>query len=201
MGVVTSGIPQDITIALAKKTGVRAFIETGTHHGHTTRWATTRFNPVFTIEWAEAIYRDHSPALQALGIKTYCGDSRKVLPEILAELKNQSALFWLDGHWSCDDTAGAGDECPLLGELRLIVGREGGAKDILMIDDARLYLCAPPSYHNPNQWPTIGEIVLTLAAGGKLPYIQILNDVIFATWDEEAKKILTLYSQIHASRR
>jgi hypothetical protein len=50
MGLVFSGIPQEITLKLAKLANVTTFVETGTYKGETTRWAAQHFQKVFTIE-------------------------------------------------------------------------------------------------------------------------------------------------------
>lgn len=91
----------------------------------------------------------------------------------------------MDGHWSGGETAGEHDECPLLDELVCLSSR---TEDIILIDDARLFLCAPPLPHNPSQWPTICDIVDVLSTSAKKPFIQIVDDVIFITPDEEILK-------------
>lgn len=184
MGIITFGIPGEIILQLARLNDATVFIETGTFHGGTTQWAANHFDSVFTIERAENLYNLHHEELARLkGVKPLPGDSREVLPSIVAEIGERRAVFWLDGHWSGEETAGANDECPLLGELACLSGRTG---DIILIDDARLFLCAPPQPHKPSQWPTIGDIVAALPGAQSRPLIQIVDDVIFAVPDEEA---------------
>ena len=99
---------------------LNVFIESGTFHGGTTRWASRHFGTVHTIERARSLYDLHSNELkQTKGVNAHFGDSRDVLPIIVDGLKDERAVFWLDGHWSGGTTAGAQDECPLLGELGL----------------------------------------------------------------------------------
>ncbi len=184
MGIVTSGIPHQIVIELAQLNSSKIFVETGTLHGVTTRWASNNFEMVHAIERAEDLYKLHSKELsQIKGVTPHLGDSRDILPQIVRDIHDRRAVYWLDGHWSGGETAGEHDECPLIGELACLSGR---AEDIILIDDARLFLCVPPLPHNPSQWPTISDIVNVLPASNKKPFVQIVDDVIFIVPDEDA---------------
>jgi len=139
----------------------------------------------FTVERAESIYRSQKEQLASLaGVKLLYGDSRKVLPSVVAEIGARKAVFWLDGHWSGAETAGADDECPLMGELACLSGRTG---DIVLIDDARLFLCAPPQPHKASEWPTISDVVEALSRLHSRPFVQVIDDVIFAIPDEASE--------------
>ncbi|MDD8018876.1 MAG: hypothetical protein PHP42_10925 [Bacteroidota bacterium] len=194
MGIVTLGPSSDILLKLAKLNGATVFVETGTFRGETTRWASKYFDTVFTIERAESIYNLHSAELSKLkGVKPLLGDSRTVLPKVVAEIKDRKSIFWLDGHWSGGETAGADDECPVLNELAILSGRKN---DIILIDDARLFLSAPPQPHKPAEWPTIVEIIDAMSEREARPFIQIIDDIIFIIPDKEPlKSILVKYAQ------
>jgi len=176
MGMVFPGIPEEITLKLAKLASAISFIETGTYRGNTTRWAAKHFKNVFTIENSEFHFKEAKLLAEIPGIKPLFGDSRVVLPSVVAELGQSPSVFFLDGHWSGGETAGERDECPLLDELKSLQGRAG---DIILIDDARLFHSPPPHPHNPAYWPTIGEIVCALCNCQDNPYIAIVDDVIF----------------------
>ncbi len=62
-----------------------------------------------TVE-ADARYQDLAVAAHAhlANVEFVLGDSREVLPRIVAGL-GEPVMFWLDGHYSGDDTAGSGD--------------------------------------------------------------------------------------------
>lgn len=193
MGALRWGIPQQITIELAKLNGSSLFIETGTFQGNTTRWAASCFDKVYTIERAEILYRRHSEELSKIeGVTPLLGDSAVVLPQVVSEIGDQSAVFWLDGHWSGGVTAGEGDECPLMEELACLAGRE---EDIILIDDARLFLCAPPLPHQATEWPTVPDILNAFPdRSGK--FVQIVDDVIFIIPDKEPlRSSLVKYAQ------
>jgi hypothetical protein len=171
-------------------------VETGTFHGDTTRWAANHFEIVHTIERAESLYNLHRTELaQIKGVTPHWGDSRHILPQIVREIRGQRAVYWLDGHWSGGDTAGEGDECPLVDELACLSSR---AEDIILIDDARYFLCAPPGPHKPLHWPTISDIVQVLPA--KKQFVQIIDDVIFIIPNEDPlRNHLVHYAQERAN--
>lgn len=183
MGIAI-GFPIDISLRLARLSGTRNFVETGTYHGQTAHWAAQHFELVHTIERSQDL---HAAATQALAacpnVQVHHGDSRVVLPGVLKSLGSEPALVYLDGHWSGGVTAGKGDECPLMEELALLACRQN---DILLIDDARFFLSAPGGQHNPAQWPTMVEIVHALPGGGAEVFMQIVDDVIFVVPRQEA---------------
>ena len=114
-----------------------------------------------------------------------CGDSKILLPQVVSRLGNRPAVFWLDGHWSSGETAGEEDECPLLSELETLSHRQG---DVILIDDARLFLSVPPAPYRPDKWPTLPEIARLLTSQPNQPFVQIIDDVIFSVPATEALK-------------
>jgi hypothetical protein len=196
MGMIELGIPKKIVLELKNLAGATQFVETGTLAGETSRWASDHFETVYTIELSKMLYDHYSDGLKSLrNVKPYQGDSRDVLPSILSEIGDQKIVFWLDGHWSAGETAGEEEECPLIGELDLIRERDG---DIILIDDARFFLCAPYQPLNPAKWPGISEIVKMLDASEHRRYIQIVDDVIFAVPHDEL--VMTRLSEYAANR-
>lgn len=194
MGIVTGGIPQEITLDLAKLNGCTVFVETGTSAGGTTRWAANYFDTVHTIELSEYIYNLHHQELsQIKGVTPHLGDSRNIFPQIVSQLGDKRALHWLDGHWSGGVSAGEENECPILEELACLSSR---TEDIILIDDARLFLCAPPLGHKASHWPTITEIIAVLPKSDRQPFVQIVDDVIFIIPNRETlKNYLIDYAQ------
>ena len=194
MGALTWGLPRQIVIDLARLHGSTVFVETGTHQGRTTRWASGHFEIVHTIERSEHLYNLYGSELSVLpGVMPHLGDSRDVLPKIVNEIRGRKAVYWLDGHWSGGETAGEHDECPLLDELACL---SDCGEAIIAIDDARLFLCAPPLPHDPAQWPTIPEIMEALPAFPKGSFVQIVDDVILIIPDSDAlRSCLIAYAQ------
>lgn len=197
MGVVSMGIPQQVTLRLANLVGAQTFVETGTYQGGTTRWAAENFKFVHTIERSKVIYDRYSPELSKFPtVRTHFGNSKDVLPGLLVEIGSDPAVVWLDGHWSGGETAGEDDECPVIEELRALAPR---GNDIVMIDDARLFLCAPPKPHKYEQWPTIQDVINALPHQGAKHFIQVIDDVVFIVPDDEALRIeLVRYAQERA---
>jgi hypothetical protein len=198
MGLVTVGLPGKIVLELARLGNATAFVETGTFQGRTALWASKHFDAVFTIERSEDLFALHEEGLRELrGVRPLLGDSREVLPAVVAELGDRNALFWLDGHWSGEGTAGADDECPLLEELACLSQRRG---DIILIDDARLFLCAPPRPSPPSAWPSIVDIVDALSASRGRRFVQVVDDVIFCVPEDhpQLKSRLVEYAQDRA---
>lgn len=184
MGIIPLEPTQSTILALAKINRSTIFIETGTFTGGMTLWASNHFKTVHTIEISQYLYNIHSPQLARVeGITPHLGDSREVLPQIVEKIADQRAIYWLDGHWSGGDTGGEKDECPLLGELHCLTER---TEDIILIDDARLFLCAPPLPYDPSLWPTIQDIVNVFQKADK--FVQIVDDVIFIIPNEHALK-------------
>ena len=177
MGIVAPGFPASIVLELTRIHPIGFFVETGTFKGETTLWAATHFDHVHTIELSPALFERNTQTFSRVSnITPHLGDSRSKLPVVLDTMGEQPGLFWLDGHWSSGVTAGAEDECPLLDELALLAHR---SEDLILIDDARFFLGAPPAPHDPACWPTLADIVHALPRQGGESFVQIIDDVIF----------------------
>lgn len=178
---VSRGLPRDLALILRDAMNIGTFIETGTYHGGTTRWAGENFKGVVTIEAAPALHATASAAGKHQGNVQYLlGDSGQLLPGVVAGLKSP-ALFWLDGHFSGDDTAGTGYECPLVAELKAVAASP--LAHAIFIDDARLLLSTPKSGHKREQWPTLIEMIDALRACAGNPHIVVIADIIIAVPD------------------
>ena len=67
-------------------------------------------------------------------IKLYYGDSGEILGDVISKI-NTPITFWLDGHYSGEETA---DSCPLMKELEHIKSHPINTHTIL-IDDLRCW--------------------------------------------------------------
>jgi hypothetical protein len=190
MGLVRCGIPQELTLTLKTVFGIEDFIETGTFLGGTSAWAAGHFARVVTVEAAPKL---HAEAQRRHGhlnnIEFILGDSREGMARVVPALA-RPALFWLDGHWSCEDTAGEGDECPLAAELEILA--RSPLQHFVLIDDARLFAAPPPAPLDPTQWPTLDAVMDGLRAGDHRPYIVMVEDVIVAV-PQKARPIVAAY--------
>src|SRR5947199_2312443 len=86
-------------------------------------------------------------------------------------------FFWLDAHWCvAEQTAGADSQSPLIAELEAIGKLH--KQSVVLIDDARLYLCPPPAPHRFADWPDFHAILTGLQALSAHHRLMVLNDVI-----------------------
>ena len=162
MGTVQFGAPAPCVNFLRDALGLTMFVEGGTYRGGTARWASERFDRVVTIENSPEMHAIATRNLQGISnVDLRLGDSRQHLTEVCRH--GDHVLYWLDAHWSGGVTYGAGDECPLLDELRIIFAAHQNCA--ILIDDARLFLAPPPRPHQRSQWPTLVDLVNDIPAG------------------------------------
>ena len=122
------------------------FVETGSYHGDGIQQALDAgFKHVVSIELSPKYhamcrdrFKDHP------NVHLFLGESFKVLPKVLASLK-QRATFWLDGHHSGGDTALGEHWAPLMQELDAIASHS--IRDhIILIDDMRCWNAYNPTH-------------------------------------------------------
>jgi len=115
---------------LAKQHGLRTFVETGTRGGAALEALSGQFDKMYSVELIESAYNKVKTKLRNhKHIKLYCGDSAKVLPEIMKEIK-EPTLFWLDAHDGRKHT-------PILDELKSILPSK--LHHVIAIDDLRYF--------------------------------------------------------------
>ena len=148
-----------IVRAYARTEGLAVFIETGTYYGETIAVVADLFPRVVSIELSP---KYHALARQRFADKPHVellhGDSGEVLQGVLATL-DRPALFWLDGHYSGDDTARGALETPLLAELRAILAHRVKGH-VVLIDDARLL-------DGTHDYPTLQEVEEVARSAGR----------------------------------
>ena len=169
--------PADLVTDLRQQLGLARAIETGTFQGGGARQLAELFSAVLTIELSPEVQRDAATRLADIpAVTSLLGDSRDVLSEVVDP--SLPTLYWLDGHWSGGVTGGEGMECPVLEEIAAIAS--GHPDDCVLIDDARLFVAAPPLPHDPEQWPTLVEVFDALRAARPDAHVTLINDVIIA---------------------
>jgi FkbM family methyltransferase len=137
--------------------GIETFVETGTFLGDTVEFFKNKFDKVYSIELSEdlanrAIERFNKDR----NVEIIQGDSGTVLHDLVENLQ-QSAIFWLDGHYSSEffvgtefiKTARSDKNTPIENELKAIFRSK--ATHIILIDDARLFI-------GENDYPTIDAL-------------------------------------------
>jgi hypothetical protein len=116
------------------------FIETGSWRGQGIELAIkSGFDFIYSIELGLKFFEyckykfKNNPNVEII-----LGDSTFELPKLLNNNKNTSFTYWLDGHYSGDDTARGLKESPLIEELDSILKRNINGETIY-IDDMRIY--------------------------------------------------------------
>jgi hypothetical protein len=183
----------DLALAgrLRERLGLARAVETGTYQGATTRELAGVFPTVITIELSEELHRDAVTGLRDLtNVTPLQGHSADRLSDVADP--EAATLFFLDGHWSGGVTAGADDECPVLRELAAIGA--GNPEDCIFIDDARLFLAAPPPPHDPEAWPTLLDVINAIRADRPDHHITVLEDQIVAV-PQEGKPIIDAHGR------
>lgn len=177
MGVVRMGPPERLVLSLRDALGATTFIETGTFRGATAEWASRHFAVVHSIELGENLYRETSLRLAYLtNLHLHLGDTRTILPGLLGKL-DAPAVLWLDAHWSGGKTSGEGDQCPLLDEIA--IADAAPQPMAVLVDDARLFLSAPPAPLNLDDWPDMTDVVEKLSRDRER-YVSVSEDVLIA---------------------
>lgn len=198
MGIFNEGVPRDHVDWMRRTFGLRQFVETGTYKGDTAAWAAGLFERVTTIEAQPTLHAQARERHAAIGnIDFRLGDTRAVL-SALVPILDAPALFWLDAHWSALDTAGEGDECPLLEELAII--NASPLPHVVLVDDARCFLAPPHVPHDPTQWPDIVTLYAAAQAGGRR-YACTGFDVVFAIPAEHAPAFIEDWRTNRASKQ
>jgi hypothetical protein len=146
-------IPVDeVSQILARFPNVKTFVETGTYAGMSLEKMVPKFDRLFSIELSENLYAQCKAKFAGQSkVRLYQGSSRTMMGDILKDVGNVPALFWLDAHWSAGTTARdvlpirpetekqseAGDaDCALRWELRAIKDH-GDMGHIILVDDMR----------------------------------------------------------------
>src|SRR5712671_5611837 len=114
--------------------GLKTLVETGTYYGEMVAAMKNYFDRIYSIEYVpELAQRATKKFARSPHIRIFCGDSRMVMPEILAML-NGPALFWLDaGYYGW--VGKQGDQQRLSAELEMILSHPH--PHVILLDDAR----------------------------------------------------------------
>ena len=113
------------------------FIESGTCMGDGVNMALEcGFDQIYSFELANHLYNicckrfAHSPNVHLI-----LGDTTKAMPQLLKEI-DSPATFWLDGHYSWNNTARGDTNSPILQELE-IIQQHHIKNHTILVDDIR----------------------------------------------------------------
>lgn len=113
------------------------FVETGTADHLTIQELAPWFERLYTIELDEGFYHQAWCAfMNTPRVTCLYGDSKVVLEHLVYRLKGP-AVFWLDAHY-CGGVKGD-EDTPIETELRHIYRYRQHERNLILIDDARLF--------------------------------------------------------------
>lgn len=143
-------VKQRIIAEYRKKYKYEILVETGTYMGDMVEAQKKRFREIYSIELGLDLFNKAVRRFEGdNNIKIIHGDSGKVLPGILANIK-EPAIFWLDGHYSAGITARGEKNCPIFEELYAILYNKE-FDHVVLIDDARYFI-------GKGDYPTIDDL-------------------------------------------
>jgi FkbM family methyltransferase len=172
MGHLSDPPIAEFALKLRDRIGINTLVETGTYRGESTQWAALNFENVDTLDIDEGFVHHAMMKCDGLeNIKFRLGDSRKVLPRIVARLTGP-ALFWLDAHNAGGIFGDGPDDCPIIEELMTILCSPH--RHAILIDDACCFI--PPQPHDPEAYPEYGRIKAMAREAGRL--CDVAHDVI-----------------------
>jgi hypothetical protein len=178
MGAISFSIDENLLAFLTQKLPLKIFVETGTFKGDSLMIASRFFGRCESVEASAELYEQARQRFQSTqGVHLHRSDSPSFLREHQKEFAQTSTLFWLDAHWcNADNTSGVTSQSPLLQELAAIGTLHRDS--VVLIDDARLYLCAPPEPHRFENWPDFHSVLTALLKLSPGHRLIILNDVL-----------------------
>ncbi len=129
-------LKQKVVREYGEKFALKTLVETGTYYGEMVAAMKRRFDRIYSIESVPALAERASRKFAAdAHIRIFCGDSRAVMPDILA-LLNGPALFWLDaGYYGWVGVRSKNNEQRLSAELEMILSHPH--PHVILLDDAR----------------------------------------------------------------
>ena len=127
-------LKQRVVREYGERFGLPTLVETGTYYGEMVAAMKNHFERIYSIEYVpELASRATRKFARDEHVRIFCGDSRLVMPEVLA-LMEGPALFWLDAGyygWVGIRT----NEQRLSAELEMILSHR--FPHIILLDDAR----------------------------------------------------------------
>lgn len=178
MGAINFSIDIELVKLLKELLPIKVFVETGTYEGDTIDVVQSYFEAIYSVEIFPAYYEKARQRFsEGKNIYLYQNNSPDFIKEIKSQIQDSSCLYWLDAHWCATE----GDQlqasqCPLIEEIQSIDVLNNNS--VILIDDARLFLCPPPKPHIIDQWPRFSSILRELQNISDNHEILILNDVI-----------------------
>jgi hypothetical protein len=156
-----------------KHYALEILIETGTFWGDTIAALEADCRQIYSIELSSQLYAHAKKRFKGhSNVHLLNGDSAKILPGLLADV-TEPVLFWLDAHYSHNETARGETDTPIEQELRIILAA-AQLSHVILIDDARFF-GADPAY------PTIDDVRRLIESSGRELDFSVETDIIRIT--------------------
>ncbi len=178
MGAVTFSLDERLVACLKSVLPLEWLVETGTFRGDALARFVECFVELHSVELSAELHEQVCERFAGCDhVHVSQGDSPEFLRRLRSQTADRSVLYWLDAHWCVEDAAaGSGSQCPLLDELAAI--GSVGDQSVVLIDDARLYLCPAPAPHDTSHWPSLPQVLAALGRLNDRHEVMIVNDVI-----------------------
>ena len=152
-------------------------VETGTYNGKRVLALKNCFKHIYSIELSN---KQHKLSARSIAskhntkhIQLLHGDSPAELAKIMNVI-HKPTLFWLDAHWSGEDTAQSSKVTPVIEELEVIsASPNGNLAHVILIDDVRLF-GDPKAFPHP----TMNELTEYIEQKFPNSHIVTENDII-----------------------
>ena len=147
--------------------GCRTIVESGTYFGQSTKYFSSHFDKVFSIELSDKLFTYSKKKFsKKVNIFLFQGDSAVELPKIL-RLLGQPTVFYLDAHASGGVTQQGQEPSPVKSELDVISEFKFLNKSLILLDDAR-------GFDGSNSYPSFIDVCKWAEKNNlTLPYIKL----------------------------
>jgi predicted SAM-dependent methyltransferase len=132
-----------------KQYNLKTFVETGTGKGDSLFYAAKHsFQHCYSIELNNRLFKKTSKIFNSDYISVLNGSSSQELRKLIPQISNDPVLFFLDAHFPSGADFGLGgytdfdeskDNIPMIEELELIHQFRTSKKDVIIMDDLRLF--------------------------------------------------------------
>ncbi len=166
---VPHAVKQGIINKYRNKHNINILVESGTYFGDMVWAQRNNFDKIYSIELSKELLLFNRKRFKKYpNIEIIQGDSGKILPTLVKELEEET-LFWLDGHYSGENSARGEKDCPVAEEVKAILST--GMEHVIIMSDAR-------SFTGQRDFPTLDGISSYITNIYPATQIHIENDCI-----------------------
>jgi hypothetical protein len=106
----------------------------------------TVFDRIISIELSKELHQKAVERFKAATeVKILQGDSAVKLGEALDDAGDESAVVWLDAHYSGEGTSRSQENTPIVGEIE-VINQRGNGRELVLIDDIRMFRRLPNGF-------------------------------------------------------